>query len=452
MFEGLNDRLEGVVKTIKGLHKLTEENISTATRDVRMALLEADVNVAVVKEFIAGVKEELIGEKTSAGIDPGQHFIKVVHDKLVEILGGQSAEIEFSQKGPTIILMTGLQGSGKTTTTAKLARWISKKGYTPMVVSVDVYRPAAMDQLKILAGELDIALYDADPGMAPVDTLKKAIKAMDHEKANVLLVDTAGRLHIDTAMMDELKLIKKAVKPTETLFVADSMTGQDAVTVAGSFNETIGMTGVVLTKLDGDTRGGAALSIKKVTGAPIKFVGVGEKLDQLEAFHPDRAASRILGMGDVMTLIEKAQDNIDQKQARVQANKMLSANFDLNDFLEQLQMIKKMGPLDQLMKMIPGASAMMKSKEVAPDPDELVRVEAIINSMTLKERARPGLVNTSRKRRIARGSGTQITDVNNLLRQFQKTRKMMKGIGKMSGKNKKGMANPLAEFGLGGMQ
>ncbi len=446
MFEGLSDRLEGVVSRLRGLHKLTEENVAEATREVRLALLEADVNITVVKEFISEIRKEALGAETEKGISPGQHLIKIVHEKLKDILGGETSNINFAEKGKTIILMTGLQGSGKTTTTAKLCALIKKQGYMPMVVSADVYRPAAIDQLKVLAEEVGIPCFPTDPSMEPVKICKQAIKSMDHEGANVLIVDTAGRLHIDDDMMAELAAIKKAITPTETLFVADAMTGQVAVDVADTFNKKIGMTGVVLTKLDGDARGGAALSIKKVTGADIKFAGIGEKIDQFEQFHPERVASRILGMGDVLTLIEKAQENIDQKQAEKQAAKMLGASFDMNDFLEQLQMIKNMGPLDQLMKMIPGASAAMKDK--SPDPDELVRVEAVISSMTMQERKKPGIVNSSRKRRIAMGSGRDVMDVNKTIKDFLKMKKMMKGFGKMRGR-KSMMQNPLAGLGLG---
>lgn len=444
MFEGLSDRLEGVVQRFRGLNKLTEENVSDAAREVRLALLEADVNIGVVKEFVAGIRKEALGVKTMPGLTPGQSLIKIVHEKLTELLGGDTATICFADRGHTVILMTGLQGSGKTTTTAKLAQFIRKQGYQPMLVSTDVYRPAAMEQLKILAQTIEAPYYDANVEMKPVDICKKALASMNNEKANVLIVDTAGRLHIDDDMMAELAQIKAVVNPSEILFVADSMTGSDAVTAAKAFNDQIGMTGVVLTKLDGDTRGGAALSIKKVTGAPIKFAGIGEKLDQFEIFHPERIASRIMGMGDVLTLIEKAQENIDQKKAEAQAQKMLSARFDLNDFLDQLQMIKKMGPIEELLKMIPGASASLKNQPM--DPYEMVRVEAIINSMTQKERSQPGLINTSRKRRIARGSGMEIVDINKLLKNFQKSKKLMKNMGRMKGR--KGMADPLAGLGL----
>ncbi len=443
MLEGLSERFEGVIKRLQGMHKLTEENVSEAMRDIRRALLEADVNINVVKEFIATAKAEALGVETMKGVEPGQQLVKIVHDHLVDILGGESANITLAERGPSVVLMTGLQGSGKTTTTAKLANHLSKQGYKPLMVSVDIYRPAAMEQLAVLGEQLQLPVFKSSGNMDPVDICKRAKESMATMKANVLLVDTAGRLHIDETMMEELKGIRETVDPSEILFVADSMTGQDAVTTAKAFNEQIGMTGVVLTKLDGDTRGGAALSIKKVTGAPIKFMGVGEKVENLEQFHPERIAGRILGMGDVLSLVEKAQETLDSKEAEAQAKKMLSAKFDLNDFLEQLKMIKSMGPLDQLMKMIPGMSGAMKDVEM--DPDEITRIEAIINSMTLKERSSPGIINSSRKRRIASGSGNDMVEVTRMLKNFQKSKKMMKKLGKMK-PGKGGMQIPGMEM------
>ena len=442
MFEGLTGRLSGVVKRLQGLHRLSEENISESLREVRMALLEADVNIGVARDFIAQAKEKALGVETIKGVHPGQQMVKIVHDLLVEVLGGQAADLKMSPRGVTVILMTGLQGCGKTTTTAKLARLLSKQGYRPMMVSTDVYRPAAMEQLRILGENNSIPVFDARGEMNPVKIAKMAIDAPGG--ANVLLVDTAGRLHIDEAMMEELIGIRKIVEPEEILFVADAMTGQDAVTTAKAFNEKVGMTGVILSKLDGDTRGGVALSVKSVTGAPVKFIGLGEKIENFEKFHPERLAGRILGMGDVLTLVEKAQENIDQKQAQVQAQKMLSATFDLGDFLQQLRMIKKMGPLDQVMKMLPGVGQELKDANL--DESEITRTEAIICSMTLKERAQPGIINASRKRRIARGSGSHITDVNRLLKNFLKTRKLMKNFGKMK-KGAGGMSLPGFGFG-----
>ena len=444
MFDGLTERLDGVVKRLRGMHKLTEENVSEAMRDVRLALLEADVNIAVVKGFTTEVRKEVLGVKTLPGLTPGQHLVKIVHDKLVELLGGDQADIKFAERGPTKILMTGLQGSGKTTTTAKLAKLIAKRGYKPMVASADIYRPAAMEQLKVLAREINVPLFDANPSMAPAVIARGALAAMEKEGANVLLLDTAGRLHIDEDMMAELDMLKGIIAPTEILFIADSMTGQDAVTVARAFNERIGMTGVILTKLEGDTRGGAAISIKKVTGVPIKFVGVGEKIDQLDPFYPDRMAGRILGMGDMMSLIERAQENIDQTKAEEQAMKMLSASFTFDDFLDQIRMVKRMGPLEGLLKMLPGVGGAMK--DINFDPKELARVEAIISSMTKKERTQPHIINMSRKVRISMGSGVEVDDVNRLLKNFEKSKKMMKTLSKFKGN--KSAANPFAGLGF----
>ena len=427
MLEGLTDKFSGITRRLQGLHKLSEENISESLRDVRMALLEADVNIGVVKTFIAQAKEKALGMETIKGVHPGQQLVKIVHDLLVETLGGAASDLNMSPRGITVILMSGLQGSGKTTTTAKLAKHLSKQGYRPMMVSTDVYRPAAIEQLRVLGEQIDIPVHDIAGETDPVKIAQQALAAPGG--ANVLLVDTAGRLHIDEQMMEELARIKKIVEPDEILFVADSMTGQDAVTTAKAFNEQIGMTGVVLTKLDGDTRGGVALSVNSVTGAPVKFIGVGEKTENFEKFHPERLAGRILGMGDVLSLVEKAQDNIDQTKAQEQAKKMLSAKFDLGDFLEQLRMIRKMGPLDQLMKMIPGMDQAIGKADL--DDYELTRTEAIISSMTMTERSKPGIINASRKRRIARGSGTQVADVNRLLKNFLKSRKMMKHMGKL---------------------
>jgi len=444
MLEGLTGKFSGIVRRLQGLHKLSEENIAESLREVRMALLEADVNISVVKEFIAEARQRAVGMETIKGVHPGQQLVKIVHDLLVETLGGESADLAMSPRGITVILMTGLQGCGKTTTTAKLAKHLVKKGYRPMMVSTDVYRPAAIEQLRILGEKNNIPVFDAGGEMDPVKIARMA--ASTPLGVNALLVDTAGRLHIDDGMMEELIRIKAEVEPDEILFVADSMTGQDAVSTAKAFNDRVGMTGVVLTKLDGDTRGGAALSVKKVTGAPVKFAGVGEKIENLEKFHPDRLAGRILGMGDVLSLVEQAQDNIDQAQAQEQAKKMINATFNLGDFLEQLKMIKKMGPLDQLVKMIPGMSESFKGADL--DGGELVMTEAIISSMTLKERAQPGIINGSRKRRIARGSGVEVADVNKLLKTFQKTKKMMKNMGKIKSKGKSPLGFP--GFGLGG--
>ena len=387
MLEGLSQRFEGVVKRLQGLHKLTEENVSDAMREVRIALLEADVNISVVKDFIANVKSLALGMETIPGVQPGQQIVKIVHENLIQVLGGDTANLNLTGRGSTVILMTGLQGSGKTTTTAKLAAMLKKQGYRPLMVSADVYRPAAIEQLGVLGEQIDVPTIKTTTDMNPEEIGRAALEEMTQLNANVLLVDTAGRLAIDEQMMNELSKLKDILQPKEILFVADSMTGQDAVNTARAFNEQIGMTGVILTKMDGDIRGGAALSIKKVTGTPIKFIGVGEKTSQFEQFHPDRIAGRILGMGDVLSLVEKAQENISQKDAEKQANKVLTATFNLSDFLQQLKMVRDMGPLDQLMKMIPGLGGALKDAEL--DEYELIRTEAIINSMTMKERGLP---------------------------------------------------------------
>ncbi len=441
MLEGLSQRFEGVVKRLQGLHKLTEENVSDAMREVRIALLEADVNISVVKDFIANVKSLALGMETIPGVQPGQQIVKIVHENLIQVLGGDTANLNLTGRGSTVILMTGLQGSGKTTTTAKLAAMLKKQGYRPLMVSADVYRPAAIEQLGVLGEQIDVPTIKTTTDMNPEEIGRAALEEMTQLNANVLLVDTAGRLAIDEQMMNELSKLKDILQPKEILFVADSMTGQDAVNTARAFNEQIGMTGVILTKMDGDIRGGAALSIKKVTGTPIKFIGVGEKTSQFEQFHPDRIAGRILGMGDVLSLVEKAQENISQKDAEKQANKVLTATFNLSDFLQQLKMVRDMGPLDQLMKMIPGLGGALKDAEL--DEYELIRTEAIINSMTMKERGQPGIINSSRKRRISRGSGVEVQDVNKLLKNFQKSKKMMKNLTKMK-KNKGKMDFPFA--------
>ncbi|HJM82577.1 MAG TPA: signal recognition particle protein [Nitrospinota bacterium] len=441
MLEGLSQRFEGVVKRLQGLHKLTEENVSDAMREVRIALLEADVNISVVKDFIANVKSLALGMETIPGVQPGQQIVKIVHENLIQVLGGDTANLNLTGRGSTVILMTGLQGSGKTTTTAKLAAMLKKQGYRPLMVSADVYRPAAIEQLGVLGEQIDVPTIKTTTDMNPEEIGRAALEEMTQLNANVLLVDTAGRLAIDEQMMNELSKLKDILQPKEILFVADSMTGQDAVNTARAFNEQIGMTGVILTKMDGDIRGGAALSIKKVTGTPIKFIGVGEKTSQFEQFHPDRIAGRILGMGDVLSLVEKAQENLSQKDAEKQANKVLTATFNLSDFLQQLKMVRDMGPLDQLMKMIPGLGGALKDAEL--DEYELIRTEAIINSMTMKERGQPGIINSSRKRRISRGSGVEVQDVNKLLKNFQKSKKMMKNLTKMK-KNKGKMDFPFA--------
>jgi signal recognition particle subunit SRP54 len=432
MFENLTDRLEGVFKKLRGHGILTEDNIEEAMREVRIALLDADVNFKVAKEFVATVTEKAIGQDVSRSLSPGQQVIKIVHDELVSLLGGDTEQLRLDGKQPVIIMMAGLQGSGKTTTSGKLARMLKGKGRKPYLVPADVYRPAAIEQLQVLGGRLDVPVHPSSTEMNPVDICRQAVDTAKIKGYDTLIIDTAGRLHVDESLMAELKNIQSAVALSEILFVADSMTGQDAVTVAEKFNQTLEISGVVLTKMEGDARGGAALSIKKVTGKPIKFVGVGEALDALEIFHPDRAASRILGMGDVLTLIEKAEAVVDKKQADKLAKKLQKSQFTLEDFLDQIQQIKKMGSLEQILDMVPGINKLRQLKD-APKPDEreLVKTEAIIRSMTIKERRNHKLINTSRRLRIAAGSGTTVTDVNRVLKSYSAMLKMMK---KMSGK------------------
>ncbi|WP_419176738.1 signal recognition particle protein [Desulfosediminicola sp.] len=432
MFENLTDRLEGVFKKLRGHGILTEENIKEAMREVRIALLDADVNFKVAKEFVAKVTEQAIGREVSKSLSPGQQVIKIVHEELVALLGGEAEQIRLDGRQPVIIMMAGLQGSGKTTTSGKLARMLKGKGRKPYLVPADIYRPAAIEQLQVLGGRLDVPVHPSTTAMNPVDIAREAVDAANKEGYDTLIIDTAGRLHIDENLMGELQEIEKAVQPSEILFVADSMTGQDAVTVADKFNETLEISGVVLTKMEGDARGGAALSIKNVTGKPIKFVGVGEALDALEVFHPDRVASRILGMGDVLTLIEKAEAVVDKKQADKLAQKLKKSQFTLEDFLDQIQQIKKMGSLDQILGMVPGINKLKQMKD-APKPDEreLGKTEAIIRSMTRKERKNHKIINSSRRQRIAAGSGTSVADVNRVLKSYSTMLKMMK---KMSGK------------------
>lgn len=428
MFESLSDKLQKTFRNLRGLGKLSEKNMKEGLREVRLALLEADVNYKVVKDFMSDVREKASGREVLESIRPGQQLVKVVHDELVALMGGKAESINFSSEPPSVIMLIGLQGSGKTTTAAKLARNLRSKGHQPLLVAADVYRPAAVKQLQILGEQLDVPSFSIESSQDPVKICKESVKYARKQGCDVVILDTAGRLHIDDDLIAELEQIRDALSPVETLLVADSMTGQDAVNAAESFDSRVGITGVVLTKLDGDARGGAALSIRAVTGKPIKFVGVGEKLDALETFHPDRIASRILGMGDVLSLVEKAQENIDEEQAARMQEKILKAQFTLEDFQEQLQQLKKMGPLDELMGMIPGMS---KFKGMQPQEKDLIKVEAIINSMTQKERRTPGMVDGSRKKRIAKGSGTKVADVNRLLKQFQQMRKMMKKFSRM---------------------
>jgi len=433
MFETLSDRLHNVFRNLRGHGKLTEENIQEAMRDVRMALLEADVNFKVVKDFVASVTEKAVGSEVLESLAPGQQVIKVVHEELVSLLGGQKVDLELGGRQPAVIMMVGLQGSGKTTTSGKLARVLRKQGRTPYLVPADIYRPAAIEQLRVLGASLDVPVHPSQADQNPVVICRQALLEAREKKYDTLLIDTAGRLHVDEALMGELGRIKDAVQPAEILFVADAMTGQDAVNVAAKFNEDLSITGVILTKMEGDARGGAALSIKKVTATPIKFVGTGEDLDALEVFHPDRLASRILGMGDVLTLIEKAEEVVDKKKAEKLARKIQKDAFTLEDFRDQIQQIKKMGNLEQLMGMIPGMNRFKQLRDMPkPDERELVKVEAIINSMTMDERRKYMILNASRRKRIADGSGTSVQDVNRVIKSYTEMLKMMKkmkGVG-----------------------
>jgi len=438
MFDNLSDKLNLVFKKVKGHGKLSEKNIQDALKEVRLALLEADVNYKVVKNLINTISERAIGKEVLDSLTPGQQVVKIVNQELAELMGGSHQELQLTGRTPFIIMLVGLQGSGKTTTAGKLALHLRKQGRNPFLVPADVYRPAAIEQLTTLGTQLNIPVYSSDKKLKPVDICINAMSQAGRNGADVLLIDTAGRLHIDEVLMDELINIKEKVHPVEILFVADAMTGQDAVNVAGEFDKTLDLTGIILTKMEGDARGGAALSIKAVTGKPVKFIGVGEKLDALEAFHPDRMASRILGMGDVLSLIEKAQEEFDQKEALILEKKLKKKKFDLEDFKKQLVQIKKLGPIDQILGMMPGMGQLKQLKKIKPDEKELVRVEAIINSMTKKERINYKIINGSRRKRIALGSGTKVQDVNRLLKNFAQMKKMMekitsKGLGAMPG-------------------
>lgn len=427
MFDSLSDRLEGVFKKLRGHGKLTESNIEEALREVRMALLEADVHFKVVKEFIATVTAKAIGHEVLQSLSPGQQVIRIVHDALIDLLGGRTEEINLAGRQPAVILVVGLQGSGKTTTSAKIARLLKKKGRSPYLVPADVYRPAAIEQLRVLGATLEVPVHPSRAEHDPVDICKSALFAAQHHKYDTVIIDTAGRLHVDRELMAELASIKEAVAPAEILLVADAMTGQDAVAVAEKFHEQLEITGVVLSKMEGDARGGAALSIKQVTQCPIKLVGTGEALDALEIFHPDRLVSRILGMGDVLSLIEKAEEVVDKKKAESLAKKLQKNAFTLEDFRDQIQQIKKMGSLEQIMGMIPGLNKMKQMRNLPkPDEKELGRVEAIINSMTAKERQRHQIIDASRRVRIAAGSGTSVQEVNKVLKSYTEMLKMMK--------------------------
>jgi signal recognition particle subunit SRP54 len=444
MFENLSDKLQRVFKNLRGEGKLTAENMEAALREIRVALLEADVHFRVTKQFIEAVKEKAMGEEVLTALSPTQQVVKIVRDEMVKMLGTHQAKLRTANEPPSVMMIVGLQGSGKTTSTAKLARWLSKNGHSPIMVSVDVYRPAARKQLSVLARDLKLPIYEGTPEETkPVELSRSARKEATQTGRDVLLVDTAGRLHIDDDLMTELTELRDLLSPTEILFVADAMTGQDAVKSADEFNKRLGITGTILTKMDGDARGGAALSIRSVTGQPLKFVGVGEKSDALEPFHPDRVAQRILGMGDVLSLIEKVEETIDQKQAEAMQRKLLDDDFTLADFRDQIGQLRKLGPLESLLGMMPQIGPMKDLKNMKVDEKEITRLVAIIDSMTARERANHMIINGARRRRIAKGSGTSVQEVNNLLKQYSQARKMMKSftggggfLGKRLGKLK----------------
>ncbi|MFZ0479288.1 MAG: signal recognition particle protein [Terriglobales bacterium] len=439
MFENLQEKLQRAFKSLRGQAVLTEENIAEALKQIRLALLEADVNFKVVKDLIDRIQAKAVGQQVMTALSPGEQVIKIVRDELVETLGKDTAKLKFASQPPTVVLMAGLQGSGKTTTSGKLANWLKNGGHRPLLVSVDVYRPAAREQLKVVAAAIKANLYEGEVGEANTATVERLAKEARKEAINsgcdVLIVDTAGRLHIDEQLMEEMQSLKRLLNPQEILFVADSMTGQDAVNSADEFHKKLTLTGVVLTKMDGDARGGAAISIRQVTGQPIKFIGIGEKYDALEPFHPDRIVSRILGMGDILSLIEKAESQIDKKKAQELATKAFSGDgFSLEDFREQLRSVKKMGSMQSLIGMLPSIGAFQGLQKAADKVDEkqINRVEAIINSMTSFERNHHESINGSRRKRIARGSGTTVQEVNNLLRQYAQMKKMFKQMGKPS--------------------
>ncbi|EFK06681.1 signal recognition particle protein [delta proteobacterium NaphS2] len=435
MFDSLSEKLNRVFKKLKGRGRLTEANIQDALKEVRLALLEADVNYKVVKKLIEDIRERAVGQDVLDSLTPGQQIIKIVNDELARLMGESHKGLELTGEMPHSLMLVGLQGSGKTTTAAKLAAHLRKRGRQPLLVPADVYRPAAVDQLKKLGLQIDVPVYPTEKGQTPDAICMDAMTGAAAQGADIVIFDTAGRLHVDEALMDELVVIKEKVNPTEILLVADAMTGQDAVNVAKSFNETLDITGVVLSKMEGDARGGAALSIKAVTGKPIKFVGVGEKISALELFHPDRMASQILGMGDVLSLIERAEAQFDEKEAKKLEKKLKKSEFDLEDFRTQLKQMKKLGSLEDILGMLPGMGKLKQLKKMKPDEKELVKVEAIINSMTREERRRFKIINGSRRRRIAKGSGTTVQDVNRLLKNFVQTKKMMEQFTKKGGLN-----------------
>jgi signal recognition particle subunit SRP54 len=445
MFESLSDRLNTAFTRLSGKGRLDEADIDEAMKEVRRALLEADVNFKVVRQFVDKVKEKAIGQEVLKSLTPAQAVVGIVHDQLIELLG-EAAKLEMSKTPPTVIMMVGLQGSGKTTTAAKLALQLRRAGQSVLLVAADVYRPAAVHQLQTLGKQLNVPVYAEPPGANPVNIAINGVNQGRLNNNNTVIIDTAGRLHIDEAMMQEVATIKSRLNPTESLLVVDAMTGQDAVRAAQEFNEQVGITGLILTKMDGDTRGGAALSVREVTGVPIKFMGTGEKTDALEPFYPDRLASRILGMGDVLTLIERAQQEYDVDQAKAMEKKLRTATFNLEDFLNQLQQVKKLGPLEQVMQMIPGVGQAMRQQQMNIEEDDLKHIEAIIHSMTRQERHNPDIIDSSRRRRIARGSGTTTQEVNALLTQFKQMQKMMKMLTGGGGPGGKGVGKGKARM------
>ncbi|MGB9610115.1 MAG: signal recognition particle protein [Bryobacteraceae bacterium] len=450
MFDSLSDKLQRVFKNLRGEGRLTAENMEAALKEIRVALLEADVHFKVVKAFIEAVRAKAMGQEVLTALSPAQQVIKIVRDELVHILGSHASRLRTANQPPTVVLIVGLQGSGKTTTTAKLARYLGKNGHRPLMVSVDVYRPAAREQLAVLARNLGLPVYEGNPGDTPLALARGAKREAEITGRDIVLVDTAGRLHIDDELMAELEELKNSLQPTEILFVADAMTGQDAVRSAEEFHRRLGITGAILTKMDGDARGGAALSIRHITGQPLKFVGTGEKPDALEPFHPDRIANRILGMGDVLSFIEKVEQAVDQKQAEKMQRKLLEDEFTLEDFRDQLKQLRRLGSLESILGMMPQIGPLKELKNAKIDEKEFTRIVAIIDSMTPEERANHMLINGSRRRRIARGSGTTVQDVNNLLKQYSQARKMMKSmsgslLGKKPGKFRLPFPNP---FGM----
>ncbi len=430
MLENLATRLQNVLRDLRGQGHVTEEHIDQSMREIRIALLEADVNFKVVKEFVGRIREKAVGQEVLRSLTPGQQIVKVVRDELIVLLGASAADLRFAKTPPTVILMVGLQGSGKTTSTGKLAHWLRKSGRRPFLVSTDVYRPAAIRQLAVIGDALQLPYFDEPSNRDALDRARKALQQARNMGFDVLLVDTAGRLHIDAELMEELDRLRQLAAPTEILLVADAMTGQDAVQSANEFNERLDLTGVVLTKMDGDARGGAALSIKSVTGKPIKFIGVGEKYEAWEVFHPDRMASRLLGMGDVLSLIEKAEEVVDEREAREMLRKIRKESFTLEDFRSQLRQVKRLGPLEKIFEMLPKLGPLKALGNIHVDEKQLAHLEAIINSMTVRERLNYKIINGSRRKRIAQGSGRPVSEVNRLLKQYIQTRKMMKQVSK----------------------